>query len=120
VYVATAASGSSTGSYVGIYSSTGTLLSGSADIATSVSAVGAAQIVLTTPQSVGVGYVYAALLINGLTAPEFQNGAGMPDIGPTPLRFAVNGQNGIASLPPSITVASNTGTNAIAWWVGAS
>ena len=123
VFVATAATGTSTNSYVGLYSSGGTLLSGSSDVGTAVSSTGAIQIALTTPQSVSAGFVWAAMVFNGLTAnPKMQSGAGIPNVGlaASTLRFAVNGQSGISTLPPSLTVSNNSQSNAVSWWVGAS
>lgn len=123
------ASGTSTGTFVGLYSSAGVLLSGSADMA-GASGFGtgkeAAKCALTTPQVVGAGsVVYAAMLINvGTTLPTIYRAIGdqafaafsdyLPAAG---LRFAVNGTS-LTALPATLTMANNTPTGARTWWVG--
>jgi hypothetical protein len=63
--VRTAGSGSSRGSYVGLYSSTGTLLTKSADIGSGLSATGLQTFKLTATQQLTTGsFVWVAILVN--------------------------------------------------------
>jgi hypothetical protein len=63
--IVSAGSGASSGSYTGLYSSSGTLLSGSSDIGSSLAATGAAKLALTSAQALSSGsFVWAALLVN--------------------------------------------------------
>lgn len=119
--------GASTGSFAGLYSSAGTLLSGSADIGASLLGTGDLAVPLSTPNQVipANGFVWAALLANLATTPPTMNrytgsiGTGA-NLGLTAAQFeiAVNG-TGLASLPASITPAANTGAGAIAMWAAA-
>jgi hypothetical protein len=120
--------GASTGSYVGLYSSSGTLLSGSADIASFITVSGAStpSIPLTTPQAISAGsFVWAALLTNlASTQPSLHNAnstalQGNPGLTAATYRFATNG-TGRTTLPSSITPSSNAQTSALSIWVGAS
>jgi hypothetical protein len=124
-------SGASTGTFTGLYSSAGTLLTGSADIGTLLTsgAVKGAQCALTTPQAVTAGtFAWAAILVNlAVTQPALYRGPGqncgamnMGLVAAT-FRFAVNG-TGLTSLPGSITPASNQSgaSGAFALWAGVS
>lgn len=112
--VQAAGSGASTGSFVGLYSSAGSLLSGSADIAASLTATGVKSVALTTPQSVSTGtFVWVAFLANlATTQPTLQrstNNVNVPNVGLSAAlaRFTTNG-TGLTSLPASITPSSNS------------
>lgn len=120
----TAGSGSSTGSFAGLYSSSGAKLTGSADVGTSFAATGAIACPLTTPQVLSAGtFVWAALLINlGTTQPILSRVASSATIANAGLtaatyRWATNGTG--TSLPSAITPSSNTSTG-LAWWVAGS
>jgi hypothetical protein len=125
--LAAAGSGASTGSFAGLYSSAGALLSGSADVAGSFTgAASPLTLSLSTPQPVAAGaFVWAALLSNlATTQPQLRSGVGstgaVANIGLTPAaaRWATNG-TGLAALPGSITPASNS-TSGLTFWAGAS
>ena len=122
-----AGSGASTGSFGGLYSSAGTLLTGSADAGTAFTGGFAQSITLTTPQALAAGsFVWAALLVNlATTQPTLRSvggGSAVPgnlNLGAASFRNAVNG-TGLTALPASITPSSNTGTGALPFWVGIS
>lgn len=65
-WVTTAGAGASTGTFVGIYSSSGSLLTGSADMASKFTgSTGAQQCAVTTPQSFSAGsFCWTAVLCN--------------------------------------------------------
>jgi len=119
----TAGAGASTGSFSGIYSSAGSLLSGSSDIdAQLTGATGGFSVPLTTPQAVAAGsFVWAAILSNlATTQPTLCRGlgtVGVPNLNlaAAVLRSATNGV-GQTNLPASITPAANAvGQN---YWAG--
>jgi hypothetical protein len=126
VLVSSAASGTSTTTFCGLYNSAGTLLSGSADVGTPLKSAGAATLPLTTPQSLSAGtFVWAALLTNfGTTQPTLFKGGSIsnnvPNLGLSAAasRWAING-TGLSALPGSITPASNSITGALTLWCGA-
>jgi hypothetical protein len=122
--------GASTGSFTGLYNSAGTLLSGSADIASQLTgALGGITCPLTTPQSVQAGtFGWAAMLVNlATTQPTLLRAGGggagvqlMANFGLTAAvaRFATNG-TALAALPASVTPASNNigaGSPFLAGW----
>lgn len=126
----TLGSGTSTGSYCGLYSSAGTLLSGSSDIAAKITApatTGGIFVPLTTPQAVTAGsYVWAAILCNLSTTQVTLHGADATtsqinvNLSAASYRFATNG-TGLTSLPASITPSSNAqSSTGISIWAGAS
>lgn len=123
--ISSAGSGASTGSFTGLYSSAGSLLSGTADIAASITATGAKSVALTTPQSLAAGsFVWAAFLVNlATTQPTPRSiAASSPaavnlNLAAAVLRTAVNG-TGLTALPASITPSSNTATGALPFWIG--
>lgn len=124
--VSTVAAGASTGTFAGLYSSAGVLLSGSADVNAAFLAQGPATCPLTTPQALPAGgFVWAALLANfATTQPTLFKGAtatgNVPNVGLTAaaFRFAVNG-TGLVALPGSITPAANTAAGLLSLWAGA-
>lgn len=123
-------SGSSTGSYAGLYSSSGTELTGSSDVGalfnsgSSGSSGSWAECALTTPQAVTAGsFVWAALLLNISSMPSLYQGpggnTGFPSAGlaVSTARWAVNGTS-LTSLPPSVTPASNSFIQRTFWCGG--
>jgi hypothetical protein len=122
--VNTAGSGTSTGSFGGVYSSSGTLLSGSADAAAYYSAGGVQAIPLTTPQALAAGtYVWFAYLVNLSSSQPHLYGWSVPvsdaNFGfgaASQYRFATNGTL-ITALPPAITPSSNSNSGAEQLWV---
>lgn len=118
--------GGSTGTFVGLYNSAGTLLTGSLDVAASLTTAGTRTLALTTPQALSAGtFVWVAILTNlGTTQPTLaRSGAAVNtqnfNLAAASFRVAVNG-TGLTALPPSITPGSNTGTNSLSFLVGAS
>jgi hypothetical protein len=120
-----AGAGASTGSFAGVYSSAGVLLSGSADIAAQLTgAAGGFSVPLTSPQQIPAGqFVWAAVLANlATTQPTLAKGIGgagggaITDINLTAaaFRFATNG-TGLVALPGSITPAANASTPSDFW-----
>ena len=126
ISIQTAGSGTSTGSFVGLYNSAGTLLSGSADIGTSLASAGALSTALTTPQAVTAGSFYwAAILTNlGTTQPTLREavgpvgGSSNVNLSAAVSRFASNGTLQTV-LPSTITPASNSQAAGNSYWVGA-
>ena len=126
--VSTVGSGSSTGTYTGLYAASswsgvtaGQLLTGSSDIASSLTTSNTAQ-ALTTPQSLPAGVsVWAAILSNYATTQVtlFRGAGNGGNIGltATNYRFAINGTS-ITSLPSTITPSSNAA--GLLLWAGAS
>lgn len=125
--VSTAGSGSSTGSYVGLYSSAGTLLSGSADIGTQLTTSAVArEIALTTPQALTAGtFVWVAIVTNlASTQPTLRAanyGTVLPNVNLTAAsyRIATNGTV-LTALPSTITPSSNSASVALGFWFGIS
>jgi hypothetical protein len=124
--VATAGSGASTGSFCGLYNSAGTLLTGSADIAASLTSTGTPSPALTTPQVLTAGtFVWAVILSNlATTQPQLRSGAGSTgspaNVGLTAAfsRWATNG-TGRTTLAASITPSANS-TSGLTFWCGGS
>jgi hypothetical protein len=117
--------GGSTGTFAGLYSSAGTLLSGSADVATLLTSSNTRVLPLTTPQVLAAGsFAWAALLCNlGTTQPTLTRSAGSVaalnfNLAAASYRFCVNG-TGLTSLPASITPSSNSQTGALGFLAGA-
>ena len=130
--LAVAGSGASTGSFAGVYNSAGTLLSGSADIATQLTgAVGPITVPLTSAQvftaAPAAGFVWAAVVENLAVTQASLTRAGGAGAGVMPFlnmglaasvyRFATNG-TGQTTLPASITPASNAQTSNFCIWAG--
>jgi hypothetical protein len=118
-----AGGGSSTGSFTGLLSSAGTLLTGSADIAAQLTGtVGGIQCPLTAPQPVTVGNFYWALMLVNLatTQPFLWRGVAPQqantNLAPAAYRFATNGA-GLTALQ-SVTPGSNAQGAALSFWVG--
>jgi hypothetical protein len=115
--------GGSTGTFAGLYNPAGTLLSGSADVAASLTSTGFKALPLTTPQALAAGtFAWAAILTNlGTTQPTLCRAA--PGINAvinaglaaSALRIAVNGTS-LTALPATVTPGSNTAAGALAFW----
>lgn len=109
------------GNWAGLYNSSGTLLSATADQTTPWGSAGAKTMALTSAQAVAAGVYYLALLSNASTTlPAFARGsvlststlnAGVTASAP---RYATSG-SGLSTLPSSITLSGAT-QMAIAWW----
>lgn len=112
-------------SAVGLYNSAGTLLSGSADIGSTLSgSAGAISANLSAAQNVGAGFYWVAVLGNASTAAKLTasiNGAANANVGlsAAAYRFCVNGTSQ-TSLPSTVTPSSNSLTGAQTFWVGVS
>jgi hypothetical protein len=128
LYLLTASgSGTSTGTFAGLYSSSGVLLSGSADAdAQFIAAAGGVTVPLSTPQALTAGtFVWGAFLCNlSVTQPTLARGLGtagtLGNIGTTAAtsRWAQSG-SGQTALPASFTPAALT-QSATTIWMGAS
>ena len=120
--VTTVGVGTSTGSFVGVYNSAGSLLSGSADIGANLLATGNYSTPLTTPQTITSGFVWIAVVTNlattqpGLRA-EATTSFATVDLGLTvaTARSASN-VTGQTSLPASITPGSNVFSSTAVWF----
>lgn len=117
--------GSSTGSYSGLYSSSGTLLSGSADIGTQMTGSNLQSQALTTPQALSAGtFVWAALVVNlATTQPTlYKSGtisqAVNANLTPATARTTLQG-SGHTTLPASVTPSGFTLTNNSFIWMAA-
>jgi hypothetical protein len=116
--------GASSGSFAGLYSATGTKLSGSSDVGSLfTSATGGVECPLTTPQALTQGEsVYATLLMNlATTQPALARFGGVAAIANLNLtaanyRWAQIGSQG-TSLPASLTPSSFT-TAGVQYWCG--
>jgi hypothetical protein len=125
--MANAGVGTSSGSFCGLYDSTGALLTGSADLVTPFTNSFAPQAVtLTTPQALTAGtFVWAALLANlSVTQPTCQvnfNNGNMANLNlaAAAFRIAVNG-TGLTALPSPITPSANSQTGSQNFWIGLS
>lgn len=127
VGLTTSGSGASTGTFVGVYNSSGTLLSGSSDQATPLTAAaGTKTMALTTPQALSAGTFVWAAIVSNLATTQPTLGRAAPNVvlanmnlANASFRSAVNG-TGQTSLPGSITPSANTGAGSFAFWVGIS
>jgi hypothetical protein len=122
--IGTAGVGTSTGSFIGLYSSAGTLLTGSADIGTLLTTgFVSRELPVTTPQAVTAGtFVWVGFVINMPTMPflrQLNNGTVVANVGLTAAsyRFCTAG-TGLTALPGSITPASNTAPTISPFWFG--
>jgi hypothetical protein len=107
--------GASTGSFSGLISPAGQLLTGSADIgALLTGAAGPVPVPMTTPQLCQPPFVWGTILTNlATTQPTLARGqaiGGIPNVNlpNAQLRFAING-TGATVLPASIVPTANAG-----------
>jgi hypothetical protein len=123
-----AGTGTSTGSFAGLISPAGAVLTSSADIDSQLTgATGAIEVPLTTPQTVLAGSFVWAAIVQNLSVTQATlakgtggaGGGGIVDVGLTAAnyRFATNGT--ILSAITAITPSANQPTT-LDWWVGAS
>jgi hypothetical protein len=112
-------------SFMGLYSSAGTLLSATADMSGDFTSTGTKSKALTTPQAVVPGMYYVAVVSNGTTPPSLARGtqvsislANAANLTAAAARWATNGTG--TTLPSSLTMASNVTSNAANVWLGAS
>ena len=124
--IGTAGSGLTAGdNYVGLYNSTGTLLSASADQSSNWTSTGNKVTALSSAQTVVAGYVYAAFLAVGTTPPLFARASSaqgtllMQMQSSSSLPREASFGTSQTSLPSSITMTSTVGI-ANAPWVGVS
>jgi hypothetical protein len=109
---------------VGLYNSSGTLLSGSADQTTAFGSAGFKTIALTAPQTLAVGSYYVGILTNGTTPPKFLRGTSFSasglnaNLATSAARFLTSGTAQTA-LPASVTLGSAS-TNGVARWAALS
>lgn len=126
--VTSAAAGTSTTTFCGLYGSAGTLLTGSSDVSTPLKTISLAQCPLTTPQALSAGtFVWAALVTNlSSTQPTLGKGISVSNgivnggLTAAAYRWATCATSASALPSPSITPASNVQSNAFSFWVGAS
>ena len=124
-----AGAGASSGSYVGLYSSAGVLLSGSSDLGANIYS-GNWQVALTTPQALTAGsFVWGAILTNQATTQpavrsiDSYSGAVVQNLGLTAATYRIAvpaGGTSRTTLLGSFTPASNTNTGAAQLWFGIS
>ena len=120
-----AGTGASTQSFIGIWSSTGTLLTGSSDVSGSYTGTGPKSAAWTTPQAltVAMGWVWVGFVFNyATTQPNLRRNNGDPsawNAGLTAAQFAVAVNGTSVTALSSITPSSNSqGGNANPYWVG--
>ena len=127
LYVATAGSGLTSGAcFAAVFNSSGALLASTADQSTAWATTGAKVMALTTPQAVGVGYVYIGFYANGTTLPLFSRASGTGGLAnvnltgaggaSTAWRFAVS-TTGLTTAMPS--TLGTMGAN-LAFWAAVS
>lgn len=123
--VSTAGSGlTAAQNLVGLYNSSGTLLSGSADQTTAFGSSGFKTIALSSAQTLAVGTYYVGILTNGTTPPRFLRGTSFSASGlnanltTATSRFLTSGTAQTA-LPTPVTLGSAS-TNGVARWAGLS
>ena len=106
--------------YAGLYNSSGTLLSATADQSGTWTSTGLKTMALAAPQTLAVGTYYVALLANGSTPPSFMRGNGVSSSGLNAgltvgtARFLTSGA-ALTALPASITLSSGS-TDFVARW----
>ena len=123
VDVGQAASGSPSlsGTYVGVYDDTGTLLSGSSDLSSSFSSTGVKSLALTSSVTLSGGRSYWVSFLVATQAGTPLELAGYATTGPVnaglsdaTLNFATNGTTA-TTLPSSVTLSSNTAATMGFW-----
>lgn len=125
VTISTAGSGLTSGqNLAGLYNSSGTLLSGSADLTTPFGSAGFKTIPLTAPQTLAVGTYYVGVLTNGTTPPRLLRGTSFSasglnaNLSTATARFLTSGTTQTA-LPSSVTLGSAS-TSGVARWAALS
>lgn len=106
--------------FAGLYSSSGTLLSATADQSAVWNSTGLKTMALSAPQTLAVGTYYVAFVSNGTTPPSFMRGADISASGVnagltvSTGRF-LTGPTAQTSLPASITMGSNSTVQTARW-----
>lgn len=116
-----AGSGASAGTFAGLFSSAGAILTGSADAGAAFATTTPVPVPLTSPQVIPAGsFAWGVLLTNLVGQPSLRCGIGATG-GPVNVglaaataRFATNG-TGLTALTP-ITPAANALTALCPWW----
>jgi hypothetical protein len=116
----TVGAGTSTGTFVGLYNPAGTLLSGSADLAsTFTGSSGGKSCALTTPQALtpaSEAFIWVAVLCNLATTQvkldNIASNSANDNLSASAYRYCINGTL-LTALPASITPASNSQTGAV-------
>jgi hypothetical protein len=122
--IGVAGAGASSGSFIGIYNSAGTRLQTSADIAAGLTSIGPQSASITSQALAAGSFYWIGIVVNlATTQPTFRSANTANSHINTPmtaanLRVCING-TGQTALPASITPSSNSGTNAVSIWVGA-
>lgn len=106
--------------FAGLYDSTGTLLSATADQTANWGTVGFKEMALTAPQAVAAGNYYVAVVSNAGTTPAFARGSALTSSIANAKLTATNGRfttgpAGQTSLPASITMAARSLTGNALW-----
>lgn len=109
-------------SFIGLYSSTGALLSGTADQSVAWVTTGVKSAALTTPSVVTGGYCFVAFYSVGSTMPGFRVGVATAtpsniNLATNARRFSVNDVGLTTALPANLAASSGAG---LPWWVGIS
>jgi Polysaccharide deacetylase len=116
LYVSTAGSGLTSGqNLAGLYNSSGTLLSGTADQTSAWASTGLKTIALTSSQAVAAGDYYIGFFANGTTPPLFARAAASGSVVNVGLsvansRFATGVTGNTTTMPASMGTLSPTGT----------
>ena len=119
--VNTGGSGASTGTFCGLISSAGTLLTGSADCAAQFTGTGAQSVSLTSPQALTAGsFVWVVLLSNLATSqPSFRGWAALTssvsDLNLTAANFRVATNGTVLAALQSVTPSANTASGLNVW-----
>lgn len=126
VGITTAGSGLTAGqNWAGLYNSSGTLLSQTADQTTAWASTGRKDMALAAPQAVAAGDYYVAFVSNGTTPPQMPRGSSL-NIGSdlvnggltqATARYATAGT--VTTLPASVTMGTRTPA-ARSWWLAVS
>ncbi len=129
------AGSSQNNSYVGLYNSAGSLLSGSSDVSSIWTGSTPPLTIanpLTTPQTIAAGsVVYVGLIVNGATVGSIYRagntaqtgwnaGFTAPGLNSPSGRFQFSNGGSLTSLPSDLTTAGITWTVGPAFWVGLS
>jgi hypothetical protein len=106
--------------FAGLYDSTGARVALTADQSAVWNSTGTKIMNLTAPYAAAAGYYWVALLVNAVTAPQFQRGqSAAPNainagLATASSRYATSGA-GLTALPASFVPGAVT-QSAIAWW----
>jgi hypothetical protein len=114
-------------SFIGLYTTSGTLLSATADMSTDFATTGVKTKALTTPQSLAAGDYFCAIVTNGTTTPSIVQEAGALSVAAVNVgltagsnaRF-MGGPTGQTSLPASINMATDVTLGTNTYWFGLS